>query len=203
MVIHRVGDKTFFIAEEWEEERRRPSSGGIYVEHDPLTGKRTVHKTYRGAPRPIKSDDDDGRTWCPQCSNRLVYWKEDPIQPWRCFKCSFISADIPGQPLRNGSLPPGYAAVEGKALTADNLTDQGIKTTKPVTRSIGDARKRSRFADHATDPTDPKGDLELQRIMERDSAYLVDYKVIMPQSSAAGDDVMSSAELRANKDRQQ
>jgi hypothetical protein len=34
-----------------------------------------------------------------------------------------------------------------------------------------------------------------------DSAYLVDYQVIMPQPTNNNDEVMSSAELRANKDR--
>jgi hypothetical protein len=63
-----------------------------------------------------------------------------------------------------------------------------------------DVRKQSRFADPAADPTDPKNDLELQRIT-RDSAYLVDYQVIMPQPTNNNDEVMSSAELRANKDR--
>jgi hypothetical protein len=201
MIIHRVADKIFMIGEDNEDAiDRYPTSGRVYVDRDPLTGEKYVSKYSRRVGNPIRSRRDN-RKWCPGCAFQLTYSKDKQPQPWVCGNCGFISGDLPGGELRNGSMTPGYSGNNnsgGSGLTThDNKDSTGVKTTKPITRSIGDVRKRSRFANYAPDPTDPKNDPDIQRILAQDSvSYLVDYKVTMPEPSSTSNEVLSSKELK-------
>jgi ssDNA-binding Zn-finger/Zn-ribbon topoisomerase 1 len=132
----------------------------------------------------ISTNRSGGSTaqYCPECKQHkgrlinLVFYKDLPA--YMCTNCRYTRYV---DPVSRKEIAPGTTSDPG-IPTLDGLTDQNVeRSSRPMVRSIGDARARSQYASNRRfRDNGMQIDRETREMAERMGASVTAYREILP-----------------------